>query len=142
MVYYRSGDKMTKRKDENKADTSILLTIGAMSKALGVNQVTLRAYDKGGFLVPRRTDTNRRGYTLEDVDRGKIILFVTRNLLLDLNAVKIFNLIFKEKKIQDPKEQLEYLNSFALKAGFSKEIQQKNIEKWHNRGTNKKTDNN
>ena len=97
-----------------------------------------RNYGKEGILKPQRTETNRRAYTLNDIKKGKVIHFITRNLLLDLSAVKIFYALFKEKKLSEPEKQLEYMEALALKAGFTKEIQKQNTKKWNNRVTNSK----
>ena len=130
---------MAKENSKGTLDSTVRLTIGAMAKALKVNQVTLRTYDSEGILKPERTGTNRRDYTLNDLDKGRVILFITRNLFLDLNAVKLLNAVFEDKGIKNPAEQLEYLEKIAQKAGFTKEIQAKNIEKAVNRGTKAKS---
>jgi len=56
-----------------------MLTIDQISQLTGVRKSTLRYWEKSfdDFLKPARTHSNRREYTLEDLDRVKAI----KNLL-------------------------------------------------------------
>ena len=82
--------------DKNARD--IMLPIGSIAASLDINQRTLRIYDSEGILCPKRTDKNRRYYTLEDLEKAKVILFLTRNLLLNLAGVKIVLAILEKEK--------------------------------------------
>jgi DNA-binding transcriptional MerR regulator len=57
----------------------LMLTIDQISQLTGVRKSTLRYWEKSfdNFLKPARTPSNRREYTLEDLDRVKAI----KNLL-------------------------------------------------------------
>lgn len=46
------------------------LTIDQVSRLTGVKKVTLRYWEKsfGDFLKPRRTDSQRREYTMQDLE--------------------------------------------------------------------------
>jgi DNA-binding transcriptional MerR regulator len=57
----------------------LMLTIDQISQLTGVRKSTLRYWEKtfDDFLKPARTHSNRREYTLEDLDRVKAI----KNLL-------------------------------------------------------------
>ena len=52
-----------------------MLTIDQISQLTGVRKSTLRYWEKSfdDFLKPARTQSNRRGYTMEDLDRIKAI---------------------------------------------------------------------
>ena len=111
-----------------KIDNGLKLTIGTMAEALNVTQETLRTWDKENILPPKRSETNRRYYTLNDIKKGNIIKFMTRNLLLNLSGVKIVLTMLEDDKIELD-EQEKYLEKLAQKAGFSKTIQEENILK-------------
>jgi DNA-binding transcriptional MerR regulator len=54
---------------------NLMLTIDQISQITGVRKSTLRYWEKSydDFLRPSRTHSNRREYTLEDLDRIKAI---------------------------------------------------------------------
>lgn len=53
----------------------LMLTIDQISQLTGVRKSTLRYWEKSfnDFLKPARTHSNRREYTMEDLDRVKTI---------------------------------------------------------------------
>ncbi|MFA5111446.1 MAG: MerR family transcriptional regulator [Desulfobaccales bacterium] len=52
-----------------------MLTIDQISQLTGVRKSTLRYWEKSfdDFLKPSRTQSNRREYTMDDLDRVKVI---------------------------------------------------------------------
>ena len=71
---------MEKENKNSTVDTKLpILPISAMATALNVHQRTLRIYDGEGILIPQRTEKNRRNYSLDDLEKAKLILFLTRN---------------------------------------------------------------
>ncbi len=54
---------------------NLMLTIDQISQLTGVRKSTLRYWEKSfdNFLRPARTQSNRREYTMEDLDRVKAI---------------------------------------------------------------------
>jgi hypothetical protein len=54
---------------------NLMLTIDQISQLTGVRKSTLRYWEKSfdDFLKPARTQSNRREYTIEDLDRVKAI---------------------------------------------------------------------
>lgn len=91
---------LTKEKIDNKKfpsfinPTAPIFSISIISEMLGVHQRTLRIYDEEGLLVPKRSEKNRRLYSLDDVERGKFIQYLTRDLGINLAGVRIiFNLL-------------------------------------------------
>ncbi len=61
------------QKDNNSQD--LMLTIEQVSQLAGVRKSTLRYWEKSfeEFLRPARTQSNRREYTMEDLDLVKTI---------------------------------------------------------------------
>ena len=61
------------QKDNNSQD--LMLTIEQVSQLTGVRKSTLRYWEKSfeEFLRPARTQSNRREYTMEDLDLVKTI---------------------------------------------------------------------
>jgi len=117
---------------DNK-NISVMLTIGSIATALGINQRTLRIYDSEGILSPKRSEKNRRYYTLEDLEKAKLIQFLTRNLLLNLSGVKIVLAILEQEKIK-PENWISYIEKIAQKANITNKIQSENILKADKRG--------
>ncbi len=126
---------MEKQKKQGlETDTSLaMLPISSMAQALGVHQRTLRIYDKEGILSPKRSDKNRRNYSLDDLEKAKLVLFLTRNLALNLSGVKIILAILKDSKVQ-AKNYLNYVKKIAELAKINTEEQEINIEKTSKRG--------
>ncbi|MBQ2983239.1 MAG: MerR family transcriptional regulator [Candidatus Gastranaerophilales bacterium] len=109
------------------------LPIGAIAQSLGVHQRTLRIYDKEGILSPKRTEGNRRYYSLDDFEKAKAIQFLTKNLALNLSGVKLI-LAFLEKLKIKPEDYIEYIEKIAKSANINLEMQKLNIEKTSKRG--------
>ena len=95
---------MHKKTDKELIDTKLaILPIGSVAQSLGIHQRTLRIYDKEGILSPTRSDKNRRNYSIDDLEKAKLVLFLTRNSPLNLSGVKIILAILAENKIE-PKD--------------------------------------
>ncbi len=131
---------MNKEKNNNQyIDTTLaILPISAIAQALNVHQRTLRIYDKEGILCPQRSDKNRRNYSLDDLEKAKLVLFLTRNLALNLSGVKIILKILEENKIE-PKNYIEYIDKIAKLANIDTTEQENNIQKTSKRGRKLKT---
>jgi len=130
------GIKMhqTNDKASQLINTSLaILPISTVAQALNVHQRTLRIYDKAGILSPKRSEKNRRNYSLDDLERAKLVLFLTRNLALNLSGVKIILSILEQNKIE-PKNYISYINDIAQKANIDTNVQEINIEKTSKRG--------
>jgi DNA-binding transcriptional MerR regulator len=58
-----------------KLTQGLMLTIDQISQLTGVRKSTLRYWEKSfdDFLKPARTQSNRREYTMDDLDRVKAI---------------------------------------------------------------------
>lgn len=59
----------------NRVSQNLMLTIDQVSQLTGVRKSTLRYWEKSfeEFLRPARTNSNRREYTMEDLDVVKTI---------------------------------------------------------------------
>ena len=113
--------------------TAPIFSIGIIAKMLGVHQRTLRIYDEEKLLVPKRTSKNRRLYTMKDVERGKFIQYLTRELGINLIGAKIiFNLL--EKLEVEPSEYAPYIHDIAKSLNISQEEQALTKQKLSKRG--------
>lgn len=125
---------MQKEKKEIAINSSLaILPISSVAQALGVHQRTLRIYDKAGILTPKRTNKNRRNYSLDDLERAKAILFLTRNLALNIAGVKMLISAFELNNVR-PKDYINQIQKIAKNAEINLEIQKSNIEKTAKRG--------
>jgi DNA-binding transcriptional MerR regulator len=61
--------------DNTSFTLNLMLTIDQISQITGIRKSTLRYWEKSfdDFLKPARTRSNRREYTIEDLDRIKAI---------------------------------------------------------------------
>ena len=131
---------MGKETKKQPLNTSLaVLPISTIASALNVHQRTLRIYDNEGILSPKRTDKNRRNYSLDDLEKAKLILFLTRNLALNLSGVKIILAILEKNKVK-PMEYISYIEKIAKQAGIDTKIQENNIEKTSKRGRKPKSE--
>ena len=79
--------------DKNVVSSEIpILPISVVADVLKVHQRTLRIYDEEGILVPKRSDTNRRLYSYDDVKKGKAIQYLTRDLGINITGVVSTNI--------------------------------------------------
>ena len=131
---------MNKEKNNNQyIDTTLaILPISAIAQALNVHQRTLRIYDKEGILCPQRSDKNRRNYSLYDLEKAMLVLFLKRKISLNLSGVKIILKILEENKIE-PKNYIEYIDKIAKLANIDTTEQENNIQKTSKRGRKLKT---
>ncbi|MBQ7286280.1 MAG: MerR family transcriptional regulator [Candidatus Gastranaerophilales bacterium] len=111
-------------------DNKPLYPIGVLSQLLNVHQRTLRIYDEQGLLVSSRTTKNRRLYSQNDIEKAKIITYLTRNLALNLAGVKMVLGILKELKV-NPKKYMELIEKVSVLNNFD---EQENILKCAKRG--------
>ncbi len=114
-----------------------LLPISAIAATLEVHQRTLRIYDEEGILKPNRNKKNRRLYSINDFKRLEFVLFLTRNLSLNLSGVKVILSLMKNLNI-NPQEYLDYIKKTALEAGINEKIQKENTLKNARKGRKKK----
>ena len=116
--------------------TTGILPIGAIARSLGVHPRTLRIYDQQNILTPQRSDGDRRLYSFNDIEKAKLILFLTRNLALNLSGVKIILAMLEQIKIK-PKDYLSYIEKIAKSANIDTSVQEENIKKTSSRGRKK-----
>ena len=116
-------------KTNNNALEEKSYKIGELALILGVHIQTLRIYDKEKILCPKRSDTNRRGYTEEDLQRAKLILYLTRSLGVNLNGVQII-LKFLEKGRLTPVLGQELLSDIAKSVGIGDEEIANNLKRF------------
>jgi len=110
--------------------SKLLLPIGIAAQLLKVHQRTLRIYDEEKILTPQRSGKNRRLYSYNDIEKGKLILYLTRNLALNLLGVKTVLGIFDEFNIA-PSNYLSLIKKISDKININ---ENENILKTSKRG--------
>lgn len=112
----------------NDYNDQIAIPISNLADILGVHQRTLRIWDKKEILAPKRTEKDRRFYTIEDIEKGKLIQFLIRNLALNITGVKIvLNLL--EKQGVSFKDYKNFIQNIALEIKIDNQTQKDNIKK-------------
>ena len=85
-----------------KVTRDLMLTIDQISQLTGVRKSTLRYWEKSfdEYLRPARTHSNRREYTMEDLDMIKAIkrLLEDEHLTTQGVRLKLGEVITREKK--------------------------------------------
>ncbi|WP_029520296.1 MULTISPECIES: helix-turn-helix transcriptional regulator [unclassified Persephonella] len=97
-------------KKSKKSKKEPLYMIGAVSRMFNIHPQTLRLYEREGLLTPSRTEGKTRLYSQEDIEKLEFILFLTRELGVNLAGVDAI-LRMREQMMQMQK-QIEYLLEF------------------------------
>ena len=92
--------------------------IGIAAELIGVHPQTLRMYEQKGLLCPRKSIKNTRLYSQEDVDLGRYIQKLTREMGTNLAGVK--RILGLERKL----ERLE-----AENARLREELEKQAVER-------------
>lgn len=116
-----------------------MFPISVIADVLKVHQRTLRIYDEEELLTPSRSPKNRRLYSMKDIELGKFIQYLTKEMGINLAGIKIiFNLL--EKQNIALTEYINYIAVIAKELNITPEMQQKNREKLSKRGRKKKVE--
>ena len=86
---------------KSKSYTEAIYLISHVANMVDIHPQTLRQYEREGLIVPARTAGGIRLYSLEDIDRIKFILKLTREFGINLAGVSMI------LKLQDKIEELE-----------------------------------
>ncbi|MDD3593247.1 MAG: MerR family transcriptional regulator [Candidatus Gastranaerophilales bacterium] len=100
-----------------------IFSISIIAEMLEVHQRTLRIYDEAKLLVPQRTPKNRRLYSMEDVERGKFIQYLTRELGINLAGVRIIFNLLEQLKVSSS-DYIKHVKKVALSLNISLEDQE------------------
>lgn len=117
-----------------------MFPISVIADILQVHQRTLRIYDDENILVPSRSAKNRRLYSFNDIERGKFIQYLSRDIGINLAGIKIIFHLLTQLKLETS-EYPDHINKIAKDLNISAEIQEENRIKLSKRGRkpNKKT---
>lgn len=100
-----------------------MFPISVVADILKVHQRTLRIYDDENILVPSRSPKNRRLYSFNDIERGKFIQYLTRELGINLAGIKIIIHLLKQQKI-DPNNYMLHISEVAKEIEISPDGEQ------------------
>ncbi len=123
---------LSKRQDEIAPDKPVF-PISVVADILQVHQRTLRIYNDEEILVPARSPKNRRLYSINDIEKGKLVQYLSRELGINIIGIKIILEFLKEKDI-DFSEYKSHLDMIAKKLNITEEVQRQNREKLSKRG--------
>lgn len=71
--------------------------IGVAAELIGVHPQTLRMYEQKGLLRPRKSIKNTRLYSVQDIELGRYIQKLTREMGMNLAGVK--KILDQERRI-------------------------------------------
>ena len=96
---------------KSRAYTEAIYFISHVSKICNIHPQTLRQYEREGFIIPKRSEGGVRLYSLQDINKIKEILHLTRDLGINLAGV---DMILKlQKKIEDLEEKVRYFEEIT-----------------------------
>lgn len=110
-----------------------MFPISVVADILKIHQRTLRIYDDENILVPSRSPKNRRLYSFNDIERGKFVQYLTRELGINLAGIKIIFHLLEQQKVA-PGRYLDHIRKVAEELNITLEIQEENREKLSRRG--------
>lgn len=113
--------------------TKPMFTISVVADILQVHQRTLRIYDTENLLKPSRSPKGRRLYSMNDIEKGHLIQYLTRDLGVNLIGIKIIFQILNDDNLPES-ARLEYLEDTAEHLRLTKQMQEANREKLSRRG--------
>jgi MerR family transcriptional regulator/heat shock protein HspR len=134
MVANLAHSQSTKGLDPEKP----MFPISVVADILKVHQRTLRIYDDESILIPSRSPKNRRLYSFNDIERGKFVQYLTRELGINLAGIKIIIHLLKQQNISTAK-YLEHISKVAHELNISPETQEENRIKLSKRGRKSKS---
>ena len=85
--------------------------IGAVSRMFNIHPQTLRLYEREGLLTPSRTEGKTSLYSQEDIEKLEFILFLTRELGVNLAGVDA--ILRMREQMEQMQKQIEYLLEFV-----------------------------
>ncbi len=116
-----------------------MFPISVLASILKIHQRTLRIYDEEQILVPKRSSKNRRLYSISDIEKGKFIQFLARDLGINLSGIKIILHLLEQLNIKQEEYQI-YLEKVAESVNITQEMQEQNKIKLARRGRKPKLD--
>lgn len=98
--------------------------IGIAAELIGVHPQTLRMYEQKGLLQPRKSIKNTRLYSLEDIELGRHIQELTREMGMNLAGVKkTLNLELHIERLEAENRDLRK-ELARVKAGHSRNVEE------------------
>jgi len=126
-------NKLLKDKQSDINADKPVFPISVVADILQVHQRTLRIYNEENILVPARSPKNRRLYSINDIERGKFVQHLSRELGINIIGIKIILELLKDRKVSF-KDYRKHLNIIAERLNITEEIQMQNREKLSKRG--------
>jgi len=110
-----------------------MFPISVVADILKIHQRTLRIYDDENILVPSRSPKNRRLYSFSDIEKGKFVQYLTRELGINLTGIKIIFNLLQQQKV-NPDNFMDHIQKVAKDLNITLEIQEENRIKLSRRG--------
>ena len=112
----------TNKKKKSFDESTPVFSISIAAEMIAVHQRTLRIYDEQEILCPQRNDKNRRLYSMKDIEKGRFIQYLTRDLGVNIAGVK-FILYLVENSTLSYVDYIPYFQQVAEQLNISAEEQ-------------------
>jgi len=110
-----------------------MFPISVIADLIQVHQRTLRIYNEEKILVPQRSPKNRRLYSFNDIERGKFIQYLSRELGINIIGIKIIFELLKQQNVK-AENYRDFIDAIAQQLDITDEVQRQNREKLSRRG--------
>ena len=75
-------------KNTSLALTDPVISIGTLARRVGLSVSAIRKYESEGLIIPSRTDSGRRLFSHEDIDRVRVIHHLIQNIGLNIEGIR------------------------------------------------------
>ena len=118
-------------------EDNAMIPISVASEILHIHQRTLRIYDEKNILKPSRSLKNTRLYSLNDIEKGKFVLYLSRELGINIAGIQIILHLLQNQGL-DNSSNLAYMKEIANDLNITLEDQEINRVKSSRKGRKRK----
>jgi MerR family transcriptional regulator/heat shock protein HspR len=96
-------------------DEQTVFSTSRIAKMLHVHPQTLRFYERAGFVKPVRAGGDTRLYSHQDITRLRLILYLTRDMGVNLAGVEI--ILRMQHQLDHLQDEIEHLRQLLVAHG-------------------------
>jgi len=104
---------ISKNNDKTVNPQKPMIPIGIIANFLELSPKTLRFYEKSKILIPAKTSKKRKLYSLNDLEKGKVIKYLSIELGVNMVGIKIIFCLLTQLRKTEPEKHIEYINKLV-----------------------------
>jgi MerR family transcriptional regulator/heat shock protein HspR len=102
-------------------DEQTVFSISLIAKMLCVHPQTLRFYERAGFVKPMRARGDTRLYSHQDIARLRLILYLTRDMGVNLAGVEI--ILRMQHQLEFLQDEIDHLRQLLVAHGQQHDVE-------------------